>query len=252
VEKGKAASDQRLDELYREHPERFVAGRDQLAKELRSAGDGGEAERVKKLRRPTIAAWLINRAALTSPAQVEEFAEASRQLEDAQGRALEGKDDAAAAWRAAAGRERDAAGAIVELAESAARDAGHPASERALELAGETLRAATADPELRERVLHGRVEREQSAATLGTPPAGPPPRRDRRSAKRRDVAQAAREFERLEGELAEATTREERLAARVERTADALRQERAKLAESKRETANLKRQVKSAGRRAKR
>ena len=77
---GNAASSQRVDELYREHPEGFVAGRDRLVKELRGAGDREEAERARKLRRPTVAAWLINRAALSSPTQLEELAEASRQL----------------------------------------------------------------------------------------------------------------------------------------------------------------------------
>ena len=243
-------SKQRLDDLYREHPEAFVAGRDQLAKELRAAGDRDEADRVRRLRRPTAAAWLINRAALSSPAQLKELSDASRQLEEAQARALEGKDEGAAEWRAAAARERDAISAVVNLAEVVAREAGHPASARALELAGETLRAATGDPELRERVLQGRVERERSAATLGTP-AGAPLRRPPGSPKRRDLAQDRRELERLEGELADATAREEQLGARVERASEALRQERARLAQGKRETADLKRQVKAAERRTK-
>jgi hypothetical protein len=246
-----APSSRRLDELYREHPEGFIAGRDQLAKELRAAGDRDEADRVRKLRRPTAAAWLINRAALSSPAQLEEFAEASRQLEEAQARALEGKDEGAAEWRAAAARERDAISAVVRLAESLAREAGHPASARALELAGETLRAATGDRELRERVLQGRVERERSAATLGTPAGATPLRPAPGSPKRRDLAQARQELERLERELADATAREEQLQARVERASEALRQERARLAEGKRQTADLKRQVKAAERRTK-
>jgi hypothetical protein len=250
VKTGPAAAEQRLDELYREHPEGFVAGRDQLVKDLRAAGARDEAERVKKLRRPTVAAWLINRAALESPTQLEEFAAASRQLEDAQGRALEGKDEGAAGWRAAAEREREATAAVLELAESLARDAGHPASEHALELVGETLRAATGDPELRELVLRGRVERERSAATLGTPAVAPPRKRAPGRAKRRDLAQARRELTRLQGELADATAREERLRARVEQTAEALRQEKTKLADSKREMADLKRRVKAAERRA--
>jgi hypothetical protein len=249
VEKSAPASEQRLDELYREHPEGFVAGRDQLVKDLRAAGDREEAERVKKLRRPTVAAWLINRAALTSPAQLKEFAEASRQLEDAQARALEGKDAGASGWRAAAAREREATDAVVDLAASVAREAGRAAGGRALELVGETLRAATGDPELRERVVHGRVEREQSAATLGTPEVAPQ-RRDPGAAKRHDLALASRELERLEEELAGATAREERLRARVERTSETLRQENARLADSKRETADLKRRVKAAKRRA--
>jgi septal ring factor EnvC (AmiA/AmiB activator) len=103
---------------------------------------------------------------------------------------------------------------------------------------------------LRERVLSGRVERERSAATLGTPAAGPTPRRDRKSAKRRDQAQARRDLERLEADLADATAREAGLRAQVERTSDALREEKAKLANSKRETTALKRRVKAAQRRA--
>ena len=246
-----ADTSQRLDDLYRQHPEGFVAGRDQLVKELRAAGDRDQADRVKKLQRPTAAAWLINCAALSSPAQLEEFAKASRELEDTQARALEGKDEGAAEWRAAAARERVTTRAVVDLGESLAREAGHPASARALELAGETLRAATGDPELRERVLEGRVEREQSAATLGTPA-----RRPAEQARAR-VGEAARpgpgppgDSKRLEGELADATAGQERLRARVEEASEALRRERARLAESKRETADLKRLVKAAKRRA--
>lgn len=249
--KRKAESDQRLDELYREHPEGFVAGRDKLAKELRAAGDRDEPDRVKKLRRPSNAAWLINRVALTTPARLKEFAEASRKLEAAQERALEGKDSGAQKWRAAAARERDAVGAVVDVAESAARDAGHPPNERVLELVGETLRAASGDPELRERVLRGRVEREQSAATLGTP-AGAPPRRaaSTASAKRRDVTQARRELERLQRDLDDATAREGRLRSQVDQTAAALKREKSRLADAKRDAAALRRRVKAAERKA--
>src|SRR3954454_24535763 len=95
AKKGTGA-EERLDELYREHPEGFVAGRNELAKEVRAAGDPEEADRIKKLRRPSAAAWLINRTALSSPSPLEEFADASRRLEEAQGRALEGDDEAVA------------------------------------------------------------------------------------------------------------------------------------------------------------
>jgi hypothetical protein len=246
------APDQRLDELYREHPEGFVAGRDRLAAELRDAGDRDEATRVKKLRRPTAAAWLINTAALSAPDRLEEFAEASRQVEDAQRRALEGDDDAAAEWRAAAAREQEATAAVVEVAEAAARDAGRPASPRALELAGQTLRAASGDPELRERVVRGRVEREQSAATLGTPADVTPRRRGRASKRRRELTQARHELDRLEAELGDATEREQRLRAQVERATEALARDKRRLADSKREAAALRRKLKAAERRAQR
>ena len=71
-------AEERLDELYREHPDGFVAGRNELAKEVRVAGDRDEAERIRKLRRPSVAAWLINRTALASPQPLRGFEEATR------------------------------------------------------------------------------------------------------------------------------------------------------------------------------
>ena len=66
-----AVIDERLDALYRERPGAFVAGRDRLAKDVRDAGDREEANRIKALRRPSVAAWLINAAALSSPNRKE-------------------------------------------------------------------------------------------------------------------------------------------------------------------------------------
>jgi hypothetical protein len=239
-----------LDELYREHPDGFVAGRDALVKEVRAAGDRSEADRIKKLRRPSVAAWLINRTALASPKPLEEFAEASRRLEEAQARALDGDEDAVAQWRAAAGRERETIEAVVEAAASLARDSGHSVNERALELAGETLHAAAGDSDLRDRVMRGRLEREQSATTLGIPADAPPRRRGSGPTRRREATIARRELERLRDELDEAAAREERLREKVERTAETLRQDKARLADARRETAKVRRQVKAAERRA--
>ncbi len=249
-EKGNG-TEERLDELYREHPEGFVAARNELAKELRADGDREEADRVKKLRRPSVAAWLINRTALSSPEPLQEFAEASRQLAEAQTRALEGDDEAVGEWRAAAAEERQANAAVIETAAGLARDSGHSINQRALELVAETLQAAAGDAELRDRVMRGRLEREQSAPTLGTPAVAPARRRDSRAVKRRDLAQARRELDRVREELDEAAAREERLQESVERTTETLREEKARLANAKRETANLRRQVKAAERRAK-
>lgn len=242
----------RLDELYSEHPDGFVAGRNQLAKELRAAGDRDEADRIKKLRRPTVAGWLLNRTALSSPKALEDFAEASRGLEAAQTRALEGDEEAVDDWRAAAARERKASAAVVDAAEGLARDSDHTIGPRALELVAETLQAAAGDGDLRERVLRGRLEREQSATTLGTPAVAPARRREpARSARRRDVALARRELERLRAELDEAAEREKRLGENLERTAETMRQDKARLAEAKRETTSLRRRVKAAERQAK-
>jgi hypothetical protein len=148
----------------------------------------------------------------------------------------------------AATREREAATAVRDAAESAARDAGHPATPRALELAVETLRATSGDEQLRERVQRGRVEREQSAATLGILelPSSPP---GAKSARRREAIRDQREKKLIEGELADAIAREERLRVRVEESTEALRRAKAKLTESKRETRALNRKLKTVERR---
>ncbi len=251
----RVATDDRLDELYREFPDRFVAGRNALAKELRAKSRRDEAERVKALRRPSAAAWLINRVSFDSPELLHEFAEASRAVAEAQNRALEGDEEAADEWRAAAARERDATAAVADAAERVARGDEGPVSPRSVELVVETLRAAGGDPELRDRVVRGRVERERSAATLGVSSFAPSPQRTAKTARtqrKREAVQARRDLKQLEGEVAVAAERERRLAGRVEQTAEALRREKAKLAEAKRGAANLRRQLKAAERRARR
>lgn len=240
-----------LDELYREHPDEFVAGRNRLAKELRAEGEREQAEDVRRLRRPTAAAWLLNRVALSSADRLEQFAAAVEELEAAQGRVLEGKDDAAAAWRAAVARQREAAAAVVEEAARMAREAGRDPGERPLELVGETLTAASGDPELRARVLEGRVEREQAGATLPMPAAPAPRRRSRAPTARKDTAGARRELKRVERELASAEDREQRSRERVAKAEAGLRGAKEKLAEHARATAALRRELKAAQRKAK-
>ena len=219
-------------------------------KELRAAGDGDEAARVKKLRRPSAAAWLLNVTALTEPKALRAFAKASEALETAQRKALEGGEKDVEKWRAAAAREREAAEAVLEAASRAARDAGHEATKQALDQVDSTLRAAAADPELREQVVAGRLEREQTGATLGTAGLTPTPGRTAKSAKRLEAKQARREVERLEGELADAEELVEQRKARVDDAAEALKRARAQVKEAERRVAELRRELKSAKRKA--
>ena len=53
-----------LDALYGAPPAEFVAQRDALTKRLKATGATAEAARVKALRKPTAAAWAINRLQL--------------------------------------------------------------------------------------------------------------------------------------------------------------------------------------------
>jgi hypothetical protein len=237
-----------LDDLYRAHPGEFVAARNELAKELRSRDEREEADRVKALRRPSAAAWLLNLVALSEPKAMRDFAKASDALERAQQRALEGGD--ADKWRAAAGREREAAQAVLDAAEAGASDAGHPATKQALDHVEDTLRVAAADPDLRERVVAGRLEREQSGATLGTAGLIASPEAAAKTAKRRDSKQAKRDVARLERELAAAEESVAHRKARVDDATDALDRARAQLKDAEGEAADLKKALKAARRKA--
>ncbi len=53
--------------LYSAPPEQFVAERNALAKRLADDGDSAGAARVKKLKKPSVPAWAVNRAAREAP-----------------------------------------------------------------------------------------------------------------------------------------------------------------------------------------
>lgn len=57
-------ADDRLDELYAARPEDFTALRTTLAGDARRDGDADAAKRIAAARKPTTAAWVVNRLAL--------------------------------------------------------------------------------------------------------------------------------------------------------------------------------------------
>jgi hypothetical protein len=149
-----------------------VPARDALARSLRAA-DRSAAEAVRKLRKPTVAAWGLNSVARADPAAVDDLLAAGDVLRAAQEAALRGD---AAGLRSATEARRRAVGAlaarVAELLGSA------PAGVAA------TLEAATVDPEVGALLRAGRLDRERSAAAAGfgfgeigdwTPPPRPAP-----------------------------------------------------------------------------
>src|SRR2546430_16179668 len=60
-------SDEIVDRLYELPPEKFIAARDEAADAARRAGDRATATAIGKLRRPTVAAWLVNLLARRAP-----------------------------------------------------------------------------------------------------------------------------------------------------------------------------------------
>ncbi|WP_445152045.1 hypothetical protein [Baekduia sp. Peel2402] len=194
-------ADDPIDRLYGLPLEEFVAARDALAKELRSGGEKERAAEVKKLAKPTRAAWAVNQLARTHAEEVKALVEAGAALSGAQEALLGGAEPAV--LRSAA----EAARALVDaLAAQTPVDGATKDKVRA------TLHAATVDDEARAEVASGRVLKERAASGFGgldalvasaTPPAsarksgsakpaGPDPREVRR---RRDALRRANEAE---------------------------------------------------------
>ncbi|WP_051222538.1 hypothetical protein [Conexibacter woesei] len=151
-----AQDDDAIDALYAGAFEDFVPARDALVKELRAARQRDEAAAVRKLAKPSRAAWAVNRLVRSHPDEVEALVEAGETLAASQEQLLEGADPAV--LRAAA----EAARALVDaLAGQAEADGPTRDKVRA------TLHAATVDPEVRAAVRSGRLTREASASGFG-------------------------------------------------------------------------------------
>ena len=161
------APEEVVDELYGAPLDEFTARRDARAKELRKS-DRAQADAIKKLRKPTVAADAVNQLARRSPDDVEALLAAGSALRQAQ---LGGGDRDAI--RSAARDEREAVERLVSDA------ASHGASPAIQEEVRGTLHAAALEDETRERVRRGVLTQARQAVGLGgfgTAPAPSPPR----------------------------------------------------------------------------
>jgi hypothetical protein len=131
-----------IDRLYGLPLGEFTRARDQAASELRGEGRREEADQVKALRKPTVAAAAVNRLVRDHRAEVEGFLRAAEALRDAQ---LAGKGDVVEATR----REREALRSLVRSGGDAVR---------------QTLLAAAADSAAAEELRQGRLHRELEPA----------------------------------------------------------------------------------------
>jgi chromosome segregation ATPase len=160
------SEDKALDDLYLADLEDFIAGRDEVAKLLRAGGDGTAADRVKALRKPSRAAWAINRFGAEEPKLTKELLAAGAALRKAQERLVAGKADRAEV-RAATERERDAVDKARDAAAGIAADAGAKLSPAALERVGHTLHAVALDDHVRRDFERRRLSTDHEAVGLG-------------------------------------------------------------------------------------
>jgi hypothetical protein len=250
-------ADDRTDELYGLALEDFVAARDALAKELRAGGDREAAAEVKRLAKPSAAAWAVNQAVRSQPNSARALWKAGDELAAVQTRLLGGDADADDLRRAARA-ERAAVEQLVDAARGLLSAGGHTMSETTLERVEETLHAAALDREARTDVAAGRATKEVrhvglgglaattatparpgGAATRGAgrPAASPPARRAKRGAAAR--ATPAREPQAVPGDAKAARRAVEKARAAVEHARQTLnaRQDEADEARERAETA---------------
>jgi hypothetical protein len=158
--------DEIADQLYAVPPEEFVAARDAAAETVRAAGDRDQATAISKLRKPTVAAWLVNLLALRRPELVAELVDLAGKLRTAQ-RELRGDE-----LRDLSSRRRAAIAGLVGQARALAVVAQPGLAGVKLPVADveTTLTAALADEEIAAQVRSGRLVRTIAYTGFGEVP----------------------------------------------------------------------------------
>jgi hypothetical protein len=273
--------DAAADELYAGQPQDFTGRRDELAKAVRAAGNRDLAAEIKGLRRPTVAAWLVNLAVHEDVAELQELLEVGESLREAQA-SLAGD-----LMRELSARRQQLERVVVQQVKAIARERGQDVAPQAAVEVEETLRAALADPKAAQAVASGQLTRALSYAGLGEvdieaatatplrepakrqrpapvrdqdrgrgrrraePPAPAEPAKNKaedddtqaRARELRDAVQQARDrLEKATSARDAATERKEQLEERAQRLHDELQQVRGELAEATKEASHADRE----------
>lgn len=152
-------------ELFATPPKQFTAARTALAKKL----SGAEAARVKKLRRPTSAAWLVNALSQRYGADVRALLKTSDALAKAQ------KSGRTSELHELSDELQSLVTSLTERAEELADEGGVKFTTALREKVETTLRSSAVDPESREKLESGTLERELEATGFGAFMSGPLP-----------------------------------------------------------------------------
>ena len=203
-------------ELYGLTPTHFTATRDAKASEARQAGRPELASSLKKLRKPSVGAWLANLLVLEQSSDVERLIDLGGELR-APKHKLDGEQ-----IRRVSKEKNDTVSKLMREARSEASRMGQLVSAAALQELEETLEAAFADPEAAEDLRRGQLTRGLHYSGLGfsAPPQTSSPlhtkdpvtTRSSRSkaeqiAAQRNLAKANREVEQADAEVKKARQR---------------------------------------------
>ncbi|MFE7407264.1 hypothetical protein [Isoptericola sp. NPDC057559] len=147
--------------LYALEPGEFVPARDARAAALRSDGQDEAADRVKRLRKPSTAAWVVNLLARADPEQVEQVVELGAAFRAAQ------DDLDGPRLRELTRQRRQLVAAVAARARSLAVDAGTAVSGAVLAQVESTLTAAMIDPDAGRAVRSGLLVGPLQATGIG-------------------------------------------------------------------------------------
>jgi hypothetical protein len=146
-----------IDELFALPLNEFTPARDRLASDLRRAGDAEAAARVKKFRKPSLAAWAVNQLAHREGSEIARLMELRERIENA----TDAKE-----MREATEERRHLIAELVARSEHLLTDAGHSASSNTIHAITQTLHAGE-DEEERDALVRGRLTRELQPSGFG-------------------------------------------------------------------------------------
>lgn len=155
--------DTATDELYAGDAEDFVPRRTELAKQARTEGDKELAAAITALRKPSIAAWLVNLLSREARQDISALLDLGAAMRHAQARL------SAQELRELSRQRQQVVRALATRAHGIAQDHGHSVSRDALDQVSDTLLAALADPEAAEQVRAGQLTTALSYSGFGPP-----------------------------------------------------------------------------------
>ena len=154
-----------IDRLYGLPLDEFTPARDAAAKERRAEKDREGADALKRLRKPNLVAWSLNRVRRAQADAVEELIAAGERLQEAQ-RQLVSRGERGL-LRDAAADERRLVGHVADLASAELGAAGHAPDAGMQSKLFATLHAAAANVEVRGLLAAGRLVRDHELSDLG-------------------------------------------------------------------------------------
>lgn len=150
------------DELYALPPGEFTPSRNQRAKQARADGDKDLAARIQQLRKPSLAAWVVNMLMRYDAEEMAQVLDLGVSLREAQAN-LDGE-----ALRELTRQRRRLVAAMVGKARQLAYDLGEKVSDPVARQVEDTLHAAMVDEQAATAVRSGLLTEPLTSTGLGT------------------------------------------------------------------------------------